>query len=138
MTDPHRKKRQLAQQLFEYPIPRDMKVKNMKKEIIDVINRLFPLYRGQYTVAEAVKVLQREEQELKALEQALETKKGDDAEPQDIESDLNNLTVDESRTETKSEAETGGTSETGTTGKKEETSEQKEVFSLNASDLSLF
>ena len=121
MTDPHRKKRQLAQKLFEYPIPKEMKVKDMKREVLAVINRLFPLYRGQYTVAEAVKVLQKEQKELEALEQALETDKGGDGQ-RDIESNLKNLTVDESQTETQS------VSEVEAMEKPDGDSEQREVF----------
>ena len=78
MTDPHRRKRQLAQQLFEWAVPKKMKVGAMKKEVVAAMNRLFPLYRGRYTVAEAVKVLQREEEQLRAVEEAVA--RGDDDE----------------------------------------------------------
>ncbi len=45
LTDPHKKKKQLAQKLFEYPFRRDIEVSVLKKEIVDIINKIFPLYR---------------------------------------------------------------------------------------------
>ena len=104
MTDPHRRKRQLAQQLFEWAVPKKMKVGAMKKEVVAAMNRLFPLYRGRYTVAEAVKVLQREEEQLRAVEEAVA--RGDDDE---LASNLKNLAVDESLTTTQSVDEVAAT-----------------------------
>eukprot|EP00484_Ammonia_sp_Unknown_P013089 CAMPEP_0197078160 /NCGR_PEP_ID=MMETSP1384-20130603/212981_1 /TAXON_ID=29189 /ORGANISM="Ammonia sp." /LENGTH=869 /DNA_ID=CAMNT_0042517025 /DNA_START=1 /DNA_END=2611 /DNA_ORIENTATION=+ len=112
LTDPHKKKKTLAQKLFEYPFNRDIKVSAMKLEIVNVVNQLFPLYRGKYNFPEAIKLLKKEEQEqndkeIDDLKKATElSKNGDSAStPSKAETETKTtekLEVAESKTETES------------------------------------
>ena len=92
LTDPHKKKKTLAQKLFEYPFKKDIKVSVMKKEIVKIINTLFPLYRDKYTFPEAVKLLkkeekQRNEQEIENLKKATAASKKETETPTETETE---------------------------------------------------
>lgn len=114
LTDPHNKKRCFAQKLFEHPFPRSMKVKDVKALVVPVLNRLFPLYRGEHSFAAAVKLLlredkEREEREVEALKRATElSKQAADAQTETgtgmaIAEEKESGTANESGTEPKSQ-----------------------------------
>ena len=102
LTDPHKKKKTLAQKLFEYPFRKDIKVCDLKREIVKIINRLFPLYRNEYNFIEAIKVLKREETERNQTE-IENLKKATQNSLSKTENE--SVTVKESKTETQSETE---------------------------------
>eukprot|EP01084_Bolivina_argentea_P076032 137772_1 len=63
LTDPYKKKRSLKQKLFQYSFNKNIKVTDLKKEVVNIINTLFPLYRGKYYFLDAIKVLKEEEKQ---------------------------------------------------------------------------
>eukprot|EP01084_Bolivina_argentea_P082338 149078_1 len=143
LTDPHKKKRTLAPKLFEHPFKKDIKVSDLKKEIVNVINKNFPLYRNKYNFIQAIKILKEEEKEqnekeIQQLKDATEISKNEQSiKPfvnqsekkisENPNSNDNKLVVAESKTETQSATEIEANDDTN---KVETNPKRKNIFGI--------